>query len=222
MLKERPGEPSSIAEGLPPIPGCTVSEEVWRGGGAHVLHFSLAEGTDISPELYPCHKLLLMAAGEMEVLVGEGRGLTLSSEGPWDCLIAPVEAPLGVKAKGPAVYTEIGLGRSSVLNSAVKVGEPFKLGDLVPYQKGRIVNMDVVSGPKLKFVVMSFDEGTGLTEHAAPGEAMVFALEGQGVIGYEGREHSIKAGEEFVFVKGGRHSVRADEPFKMALLLTLE
>lgn len=45
----------------------------------------------------------------------------------------------------------------------------------------------------MKFVVMAFDAGTGLSEHAAPGEAMVFALDGEGVIGYEGQEHTLHA-----------------------------
>ena len=69
---------------------------------------------------------------------------------------------------------------------------------------------------------MAFDEGTGLSEHAAPGEALIFALDGQGIIGYEGKEHAIKAGENFKFAKNGKHFVRANSKFKMALLLTLE
>ena len=70
--------------------------------------------------------------------------------------------------------------------------------------------------------IMSFDEGTGLAEHAAPGEALIFALDGEGVIGYEGKAHSIKAGENFKFAAGGRHWVKANGRFKMALLMTLE
>ena len=98
----------------------------------------------------------------------------------------------------------------------------FKLADLVPYQDGKIVNMDVVHNDKMKFVVMTFDEGTWLSEHAAPGEALIFALDGEAVIGYEGKNHRIKAGENFHFAKGGLHSVKAEKKFKMALLLTLE
>ena len=108
------------------------------------------------------------------------------------------------------------------MNQAIKAGEVFTLAQLVPYQEGRIVNMDVVSNSKIKFVVMSFDAGTGLSEHAAPGEALIFALDGEAIIGYEGSEHHIKSGEQFHFAKGGLHSVKAIKQFKMALLLTLE
>jgi len=55
-----------------------------------------------------------------------------------------------------------------------------------------------------------------------PGEALIFALEGRAVIGYEGEEFPIQAGENFKFAKLGRHWVKADGRFKMALLLTLE
>ena len=108
------------------------------------------------------------------------------------------------------------------MNRAVKIGEVFKLAELLPYQDGKIINMDVVHNEKMKFVVMSFDAGTGLSEHAAPGEALIFALDGEGVIGNEGKEHTINAGENFVFAKGGAHWVKAEKRFKMALLLTLE
>ena len=108
------------------------------------------------------------------------------------------------------------------MNSAIKAGEIFKLVELVPYQESKIVNMDVVHNDKMKFVVMAFDAGTGLSEHAAPGEALIFALDGEAVIGYEGKAHPIKAGENFHFAKGGLHSAKANGRFKMALLLTLE
>ena len=108
------------------------------------------------------------------------------------------------------------------MNNVVKAGEVFGLGELIPYQEGKIVNMDIVHNDKMKFVIMAFDSGTGLSEHAAPGEALIFALYGEAIIGYEGEEHLIKAGENFHFAKGGLHTVKATKRFKMGLLLTLE
>jgi quercetin dioxygenase-like cupin family protein len=108
------------------------------------------------------------------------------------------------------------------MNKVLKSAEVFSLKDLIPYQDGKIVNMDLINDPKLKLVIMSFDAGTGLEEHAAPGEALITALDGEAVIGYEGKEYRIKAGENFKFDKLGRHSVTADHKFKMALLLQLD
>lgn len=108
------------------------------------------------------------------------------------------------------------------MNETVKAGKVFNLAELVPYQDGKIVNMDLLHNEKMKFVIMSFDSGTGLEEHQAPGEALIFALDGEGIIGYEGKEYHIRKGENFHFAKGGRHYIKTSHPFKMALLLTLE
>lgn len=132
--------------------------------------------------------------------------------------ITPVNVPVGIQADTDSVYTEISLREDTRMNKVLKAGNVFALKDLLPYQEGKIVNMDLINEPDLKFVIMSFDKGTGLAEHAAPGEALIFALDGEAVIGYEGKEHRIHAGENFKFDKQGRHSVTADHKFKMALL----
>ena len=107
------------------------------------------------------------------------------------------------------------------MNEILRSGEVFALKDLVPYQDGKIVNMDLIHDEHGKLALMSFSAGTGLPEHAAPGDALIFALDGEGIIGYEGKEYEIHAGENFRFDKGGRHYVKTSANFKMALLLTV-
>lgn len=121
-----------------------------------------------------------------------------------------------------SVYTEAYVREESMMNEAIKAGEVFRMRDLISYEKDKVINMDVVHNEKMKLVVMAFDEGTGLSEHAAPGEAIVFALDGEGVIEYEGEEHLIKAGENFHFAKAALHSVKATKKFKMALIIALD
>ena len=65
-----------------------------------------------------------------------------------------------------------------IMNPNAKTNEVFELKNLIDYEEGSIANMDVVSNPTMKYVLMAFDEGTGLTPHRAPGNAIVFALEG--------------------------------------------
>lgn len=217
-MKEKIGEVFSIAKDNQPVPGCTISKEV-HGGENYITYFSLAKNTDISAEIYPYYKLLIVADGSMEVYKADGTAKKLS-EG--DCMITETDIPVGMRTGAGAVYTEIAVRKEDIMNEAIKAGEVFKLAELVPYAEGKIVNMDIVHNDKMKFVVMAFDEGTGLSEHAAPGEAIIFALDGEGIIGYEGKDHPIKAGENFHFAKAGLHSVKATKKFKMALLLTLE
>ena len=105
------------------------------------------------------------------------------------------------------------------MNDILKSGKIFALKDLLPYKDGKIVNMDLIDSDKTKFVIMAFDAGTGLPEHSAPGDAIIFCLDGEGITGYEGKEYRIHEGENFKFDKNGKHSVKAEGKFKMALLL---
>ena len=217
-MKEKIGEVFSIGKDNPAVPGCTISKEIY-GGENSITYFSLAKNTDISAEIYPYHKLIIVAEGSLEVY---GKDNFLQKLQVGESILTLTNTPMGMKTAEGSVYTEASVRKESIMNEKIKAGEVFKLKDLVPYAEGKIVNMDVVHNDKMKFVVMAFDEGTGLSEHAAPGEAIIFALDGEAVISYEGKDHVVCAGENFHFAKGGLHSVKATKKFKMALLLTLE
>ena len=215
-MKEKEGVVFSIGNDNSPIEGLTISRKVSEDNS--IYYFSLGKGTDISPEEYGYNKLLIASGGSFS-LYSPSFGKNLED----GCaIITPTGIPVGTKTENGAVYTEVELGSDTMVNEKIKAGEVFALKDLIPYRKDSIVNIDVLSNSKTKFVVMAFDEGTALSEHAAPGDAIVFALEGNGIIGYEGKEYNIKEGENFHFAKGGKHSVKADGRFKMALLLSLE
>ena len=67
------------------------------------------------------------------------------------------DVPVGIRTSAGTVYAEIAIRREDIMNEAVRVGEVFKLAELVPYQEGKIVNMDLLHNDKMKFVVMAFD-----------------------------------------------------------------
>lgn len=217
-MKEQSGRIIHFAEENRPVAGCTVSKQICHENGAGISVFSLAAHTSISPERYEYHKLWTVLEGKLEMLTPGGSTATLSAG---ESILTPLYLPVGVKADISSVYLEVEFRKESIMNEIIKAGEVFQLGQLLPYQEGKIVNMDLVHNEKMKFVVMSFDAGTGLSEHAAPGEALVFALDGEGIIGYEGKQYTLHAGETFKFDKFGKHSVTAEKPFKMALLLVL-
>ncbi len=212
-MRERTGEVFRIAEDNAPLDGLTVSRKVGNG----IYCFSLGRNTDISGEEYRERKLLISLSGSFS--------LTSSSAQyevkPGEAVITEAPSLFGIKTVEESVYMEVELGRKTMVSDRVKDGEVFSLKDLVPYRDDSIVNLDVVSSDDMKFVVMAFDGGTALSPHAAPGDAVIFALEGEGIITYEGKEHTLHEGENFRFRKGGMHAVKADRRFKMALLLTL-
>ena len=218
-MKEKTGQIFSITKDNPTVAGCTVSKSIHSENGYDFTYFSLAEYTDISAETYEYPKICIVNSGEIEVYTSDNEVWKLSTD---ESIVLPMGKPVGMKTETGCIYTEIAIRKESNMNKVLETGKVLKLADLLPYQEGRIVNMDLINDEKLKFVIMSFDEGTGLSEHSAPGEALIFALDGKGIIGYEGQEHKIKAGENFKFAKNGKHYVKADGKFKMALLLTLE
>lgn len=210
----------TVAGVRPARDGMTISRDAGLGSENTVTFFALGAGTSISWERYDMTSMYIGALGEAVFLTGDDAGRQSFLDG--DMLIVPGGTLCGVESGSGAVYTEIIIKKEINMNNLVKAGEVMKLKNLIQYEEGSISNLDIVSNPTMKFVLMAFDEGTGLQPHRAPGNAIIFALEGKAVIGYEGKDYTISAGENFRFEKNGLHSVTADGKFKMALLLVIE
>lgn len=218
-MNEKEGRVFSIVDENSPVAGCTVAKKMYEGNDYYIYHFSLAAETSISPESYDYPKLIIVVGGVMDIFTSDGR---VWSPKKGDGFLIDEYFPYGMKTHTGCVYTEITLRKETKMNKIIEAGQVFALKELLPYKEDKIVNMDIIDDEKLKFVLMSFDEGTGLSEHAAPGEALIFVLEGKGIIGYEGKEYVIRQGENFKFAEGGAHYVKAHDKFKMALMLILK
>ena len=213
--------PVFTIENMRPIrDGMTVSRDSRLGTVNKITYFSMGAGTSISQESYDRMTMYITDAGSGTFLLGEEPKNVFAT--PGTALIVPEKTLCGMQTENGLVYTEIIFEKENIMNANVKTNEVFALKDLISYEDGSIANMDVASNPSMKYVLMAFDEGTGLTPHRAPGNAIVFALEGKATIGYEGIDYEISAGECFRFEKNGLHSVTANGRFKMALLLVWE
>ena len=154
-MKKNSGTVFSLAEDNKVIPGCTVSELLSDAGGFYTSVFALGAGTDISPEIYGYPKIWYVLQGEMKMVLSEAGEVNLT-EG--SVAITPTGTPVGSRTENGAVYLEITLKEDTDMNSILKSSEVFALKDLVPYQDGKIVNMDLVNDPSMKFVVMSRED----------------------------------------------------------------
>ena len=210
----------TIEQRRPIRDGMTISRDAGLGSENTITFFSLGKGTSISQERYDMTSVYIGAEGNADFVIGEEKNKLKLSSG--DVIIVPGKTLCGVECDTGAVYTEIIIKKEIIMNNILKTGEVFKLKDLIQYEEGSISNLDIVRNDTMKFVLMAFDEGTGLQPHRAPGNAIVFALEGQAVINCEGKDYNISAGENFRFEKDGLHSVTANGKFKMALLLVIE
>lgn len=209
-----------IAKEHTPKPGMTVSTTAHMGAQDPVHHFTLGAGTTISAETYDRPILYVGAGGCGNFVLGaEEKRVTVH---PNEILYVAPGTLCGSEAGEEGfIYTEILLDtkKEITMNNLLKAAEVFSLKNMIDYEKDSIANIDLVAEKNLKFMILSFDEGQALSEHRAPGDALLFALEGKAIIGYEGKQYPIKEGENFRFEKNGLHSVTADGRFKMALLL---
>lgn len=210
----------TIAQKRPIRPAMTVSRPAGLGSAVSTTWFSMGADTSITPESYDCPVLYLGAEGSCRFLLGETAQRTTLH--PGELLYVPARTLCGTETDTGAIYTEIIAKKEFTMNSIIKSGEPTALKNLISYEEGSIANLDLAHTDNMKFVLMAFDEGTGLTPHRAPGNAILTALEGKAIIGYEGADYELNEGESFRFDKNGLHSVTAQGKFKMSLLLVLE
>lgn len=210
----------TVAQKHPMMDGMTISRDIRLGQKNIVTWFSLGRETDIGQESYDHAVFYLGAEGKAEFLIGTPVQKRELSRG--DFLLISGHTLCGVQSAEGAVYTEIMMKKEFSMNNVVKAGQAIQLKELISYVEGSISNMDIVKNETMKFVLMAFDAGTGLSPHRAPGNAIITAIEGSAVIGYEGKEYTLSEGESFRFEKNGLHSVTANGQFKMSLLLVLE
>jgi len=95
----------------------------------------------------------------------------------------------------------------------------FNLSQMVEAQEGSVVSRTLVDRPAGTVTLFAFDEGQGLSEHTAPYDALVYILEGEAVVTVSGVEHRVSAGEALLMPAGEPHSLRAEEAFKMLLVM---
>jgi quercetin dioxygenase-like cupin family protein len=109
-------------------------------------------------------------------------------------------------------------GQSGVLPPA----EPTNLAELQPYVDGSVVSRTLLKRPKGNLTLFSFGAGQGLSEHTAPFDAFVYVLDGNAAVTIGGRPVPVAAGQAVLMPANVPHSLHADEPFKMLLVMIRE
>jgi quercetin dioxygenase-like cupin family protein len=94
--------------------------------------------------------------------------------------------------------------------------------DAVEYAKGSIVSKQIINKKTGTVTLFAFDKGQSLSEHTAPFDALVQAVDGSGRITLGGDHFDIAAGEMIVMPANVAHAVSAVEQFKMILTMIKE
>jgi len=98
-------------------------------------------------------------------------------------------------------------------------GKPLALAGSVSYAEGSIVSRTLLDKKTGTLTLFAFDAGQGLSEHTSPYDATVCILDGQARLTIGGATVPAKTGEMVIMPAGVPHDVRADERFKMLLIM---
>ncbi len=93
------------------------------------------------------------------------------------------------------------------------------LRNMIEYQDGSVVSKEIIKKKTGTVTLFAFDRGQGLSEHTAPFDALVSVLEGQSEVTISGKPFTVKQGEMIIVPAGQPHSLRAEEKFKMLLVM---
>jgi len=99
------------------------------------------------------------------------------------------------------------------------IAEVIRLTDLVNYQDGAVVSRTLITRATGTITLFAFDEGQGLSEHAAPFDAVAHVLDGQAEIVVSGKPLRTTAGEAVLMPANQPHSLKALSRFKMLLTM---
>jgi quercetin dioxygenase-like cupin family protein len=99
------------------------------------------------------------------------------------------------------------------------MGNAAVLANLVGYQDGAVVSRTLAEKTAGTITMFAFDAGHGLSEHSAPFDAFVYAIDGEAEISISGQKNRVIEGQMITMPANEPHSIRAVTPFKMLLVM---
>lgn len=102
-----------------------------------------------------------------------------------------------------------------------ETGQPevVKTADLVSYQEGSVVSKTLIDRRNGTVTLFAFAEGQSLSEHSAPFDALVYALDGSAEITISNKPYQVSRGEMIIMPANQPHALRAKGRFKMMLTI---
>jgi len=111
-------------------------------------------------------------------------------------------------------------GREQSMNSNNSlIGTAFNMNEQISYQSGSVVSKTLIDKKIGTLTLFAFDAGQGLSEHTAPFDAVVQIVDGTAAITIDGTVHQVQAGEMIIMPANLPHSLKAEVPFKMLLVM---
>lgn len=93
------------------------------------------------------------------------------------------------------------------------------LADLIAYQKNSIVSKVLVKKKTGNVTLFAFSGGQELSEHTSPFDALVYCVDGEGVVTIDGKGYNLSTGDVILMPARHPHAVKATRNFKMLLVM---
>lgn len=93
------------------------------------------------------------------------------------------------------------------------------LENTIAYQQDSVVSKTIIGKKTGTVTLFAFDAGQGLSEHTAPFDALVYAVDGEAEITVGGTQLVLKKGDTVILPANIPHAVKPTGQFKMLLVM---
>jgi quercetin dioxygenase-like cupin family protein len=111
------------------------------------------------------------------------------------------------------------LDQNRKLENSKLTAQAKTLAELIDYQEGAVVSRTLIDKTAGTVTLFAFDAAQGLSEHTAPFDALIYAVDGEAEATVSGKPIKLKAGEVTMLPVGEPHALKALTRFKMMLIM---
>ncbi len=201
-----------------------ISKNVCSTENFDLTFYSFGENEGITWQTVPSDLLLLVLDGFVNFETKQNNQTKLEIAQKGDAMIIKSQNEFQISGKKNTPYKMLFMavnknlnGENSMFIKNFDQGKVVTLKNQVEFEKGTIVSKTLVNGSALTMTLFAFDEGQGVSTHAAAGDAFVVCLEGNAEITLNGEKLSISEGESLIMPAGAPHALKAVTPYKMLL-----
>ncbi|MGI6093179.1 MAG: cupin domain-containing protein [Negativicutes bacterium] len=101
----------------------------------------------------------------------------------------------------------------------IEFSKALEMANLVDYQPGKVISLTLVQNERVSITLFAFSQGEGISTHSAPGDALVYIIDGEAEITVGDKMITTAAGQVVVMPANIPHGLEARQNFKMLLVV---
>lgn len=199
------------------------SMTLYQGKFARLTLVSMGKEEEISAETMPNPRFFYLLKGDVEIRLKD-EILKMKKEA---LVHLPNDSFYSINSLDDSIYLEIEYLKGEDLMETKEIktiehilrGTTFLMKEEISYEEGQIVSKNLVANQSMVMTLMALDKGESLPPHKAPGDALIFVLDGEAKFIIDGKENIVKTGENIVLPGNILHAVDAIKSFKMLLII---